>query len=76
MCSEETLTEILQRYLHYNAHAHSYTWKHDGVVLDMSKTLSENNVLDEELELEELRLDSEQFTPSILLYFNDDLTEG
>ncbi|XP_027132239.1 cytochrome b5 domain-containing protein 1 isoform X1 [Larimichthys crocea] len=76
VCSEETLAEILQRYLHYNSHACSYTWKHDGAPLDMSRTLSENDVLDDDPELEQLRLDRDLFTPAILLHFNDDLTEG
>nr|XP_019964068.1 PREDICTED: cytochrome b5 domain-containing protein 1 [Paralichthys olivaceus] len=76
VCSEETLDEILQRYLRHNSHARSYTWKHDGVSLDMSRTLSENNVPDEDHELEELRLDHDLFIPAILLHFNDDLTEG
>ncbi|KAK2863514.1 hypothetical protein Q5P01_003047 [Channa striata] len=76
VCSEETLNEILQRYLHYNSHARSYTWKHAGANLDMSRTLSENNVPDDDVELERLRLDSDLFTPAILLHFNDDLTEG
>ncbi|XP_053199713.1 cytochrome b5 domain-containing protein 1 [Scomber japonicus] len=76
VCSEETLAEILQRYLRYNCHACSYTWKYDGVSLDMSATLSENNVPDDDRQLEELRLDRDLFTPAILLYFNDDLTEG
>ncbi|KAG8005882.1 Cytochrome b5 domain-containing protein 1 [Nibea albiflora] len=76
VCSEETLAEILQRYLHHNSHACSYTWKHDGAPLDMSGTLSENNVLDDDPELEQLRLDRDLFTPAILLHFNDDLTEG
>ncbi|XP_070711400.1 cytochrome b5 domain-containing protein 1 [Pempheris klunzingeri] len=76
VCSEETLAEILQRYLRYNCHACSYTWKHEGVSLDMSRTLSENNVLNDDLELQQLRLDEDLFAPAILLYFNDDLTEG
>lgn len=76
MCSEETLDEILQRYLPYNCHARSYTWKHAGASLDMSKTLGGNNVPDDDPELEQLRLDRDLFTPAILLYFNDDLTEG
>lgn len=76
VCSEETLGEILQRYLHYNAHAGSYTWKHNGLVLDMSRTLVDNGIPDDDLELQELRLDPHQFTPAIQLYFNDDLTEG
>lgn len=76
MCSEETLAEILQRYLRYNGHAHSYTWKYNGLSLDMSRTLSGNGILDNDLELQQLRLDQDQFTPAILLHFNDDLTEG
>ncbi|XP_029283816.1 LOW QUALITY PROTEIN: cytochrome b5 domain-containing protein 1-like [Cottoperca gobio] len=76
VCSEETLAEILQRYLRYNSHGRSYTWKHDGTTLDMSRTLSENNVLDNDSELQQLRLDGDRFIPAILLHFNDDLTEG
>lgn len=76
VCSEETLEEILHRYRRYNSHAHSYTWKHLGEVLDMTKTLSQNGVVDEDPELDRLRLDRDIFTPSILLHFNDDLTEG
>ncbi|XP_028998864.1 cytochrome b5 domain-containing protein 1 [Betta splendens] len=76
VCSEETLAEILQRYLRFNSHAGSYTWKHGGCSLDMSRTLSQNHILDDDPELERLRLDRDLFTPAILLYFNDDLTEG
>ncbi|XP_038128246.1 cytochrome b5 domain-containing protein 1 [Cyprinodon tularosa] len=76
VCSEETLVEILHRYRRYNSHAHSYTWKHLGEVLDMTKTLSQNGVVDEDPELDRLRLDRDIFTPSILLHFDDDLTEG
>lgn len=75
VCSEETLSEILHRYLHYNSHAASYTWKHNGVILDMSKTLSENGIPDDDKEIDHCRLDRDLFTPSICLYFNDDLTE-
>lgn len=75
VCSEETLDEILHRYLRYNSHAASYTWKHNGVNLDMSKTLSENGIPDEDDELDHCRMDRDLFTPSICLYFNDDLTE-
>lgn len=76
VCSEETLAEILQRYLRYNAHAYSYTWKHDGASLDMNGTLGENNVLDDDHELQRLRLDPDLFAPALLLHFNDDLSEG
>lgn len=30
VCSEETMAEILNRYLPYNTHAASYTWKFNG----------------------------------------------
>lgn len=76
MCSEETLDEITQRFLHYNAHASSYTWKHRGGKLDMSGTLSQNGVPDEDQDMERLWLDRDLYNPALLLYFNDDLTEG
>ena len=45
---EETINDIKDRYLEYNAHANSYTWKalinEEFIVLDMGKTLDENNV--------------------------------
>lgn len=74
VCSEETLDEILQRYLRYNSHAASYTWKHNGVNLDMSKTLSENGIPEED-EFYCGSPDCDLFSPSICLYFNNDLTE-
>ena len=61
MCTEETVSDIQDRYIAYNGHAASYTWKRlteDGekfVPLDMNKTLEENGVLDEDLEFEKVR---------------------
>ncbi|XP_005997956.1 cytochrome b5 domain-containing protein 1 [Latimeria chalumnae] len=75
VCSEETISEILQRYLYYNAHAASYTWKYDGVNLDMEKTLEQNGIPDEDEEFYELSMDADRYTSAIHLYFNDDLTE-
>ncbi|XP_039250818.2 cytochrome b5 domain-containing protein 1-like [Styela clava] len=76
VCSEENMHEILKRYLKYNAHASSYTWKHDGVPLDMNKTLEENGISDQDGDFYDLSMDYEQWTPGIHLYFNDDLTEA
>ena len=70
------MDEILTRYLPYNSHAKSYTWKFFGRNLDMSKSLEENGVGDESEEFYELRLDEDQFEPPVHLYFNDDLTEA
>ena len=67
---EETLLQIVDRYLLINSHALSYTWKDvDGRLLDMDKTLDENDLLDE-VDLE----DENGYIPTLMLYFNDDLT--
>lgn len=76
VCAEETMGDILKRYLPYNSHADSYTWKYFGKNLDMKKTLLENGVEDESEEFFELRMDEDEFLPPISLYFNDDLTES
>jgi hypothetical protein len=74
VCSEERLADIVQRYLSYNDHAASYTWKRLGRELDMQKTLDENGIIDEADELAELNLNNdEDHTPVIHIYFNDDL---
>uniref|UniRef100_A0A8C3P4D7 Cytochrome b5 domain containing 1 n=1 Tax=Chrysemys picta bellii TaxID=8478 RepID=A0A8C3P4D7_CHRPI len=75
VCAEESMWEILRRYLPHNAHAASYTWKYEGVNLDMDKTLEQNKIPDEDAEFYRLNLDTDLYTPGILLYFNDDLTE-
>ena len=76
VCAEETMNEILKRYLPYNSHAASYTWKYFGNNLDMTKTLEANGVTDEGEDFFELRMDEDEFLPPISLYFNDDLTEA
>ncbi|KAF0972465.1 hypothetical protein FDP41_009368 [Naegleria fowleri] len=76
VCSEETLSEILERYLKFNGHAASYTWKRLGQALDMSKTLAENGIEDEDQEFEELGIRDDYYIPAIHLMYNDDLTIG
>lgn len=76
VCQEETMEEILSRYLVINAHAASYTWKFAGNELDMKKTLEENGVLDEDEDFYKLSMDEEEWRAAIHLYFSDDLTEG
>ena len=78
ICTEETMLEILQRYLKYNVHAASYTWKYDGVVLDMYKTLTENQIVDDDPDFYTLRMreDDDAHLQSVILYYNDDLTEA
>jgi len=82
--SEESLSDIRQRFLEYNWHAESYAWKvlrrqqPDGelvfVDVDFEKTLAENGITDDSKEFEELSIPSDFFTPVIHLYFRDDLT--
>uniref|UniRef100_A0A0G4IAG7 Cytochrome b5 domain-containing protein 1 n=1 Tax=Chromera velia CCMP2878 TaxID=1169474 RepID=A0A0G4IAG7_9ALVE len=74
VADEESMNEILTRYLPHNFHASSYTWKRLGKPLDMEKTLAENGVPDDRKELERLQIDPDEHTPVIQLYFNDDLT--
>lgn len=74
VASEESLNEILDRYLEINAHAASYTWKRLGKVLDMAANLEQNGIPDERDELVELGIHDDEYIPAIHLYFNDDLT--
>ena len=74
VCEEETIAEIRARYLLVNKHAESYTWKRLGQVLEMEKTLKENNIEDEGDKFVDHGLDEELYLPTIHLYFNDDLT--
>eukprot|EP01137_Pigoraptor_chileana_P035127 Opistho-2@28706 len=74
VCSEETINEIQRRYLKYNSHAASYTWKYMGKQLDMESSLELNNIFDEGDEFSRLAMDEDVFLPAIHVYFNDDLT--
>ncbi len=72
------MNEILQRYLKYNEHAASYTWKYDCKVLEMDKTLTENGIVDDDPDFFALRMreDDDSHLQSIILYYNDDLTDN
>ena len=74
VASEETINEILDRYLVINAHAASYTFKRLGKVLDMGKSLEANGIPDDTEEMKRLGLPTDDYVPAIHLYFNDDLT--
>lgn len=76
VCAEETINEILQRYLVHNSHAASYTWKYDCRNLDMDKTLEENGIKDDDEDFYRLRMNDDEFLQCVHLYFNDDLTEA
>eukprot|EP00800_Vazella_pourtalesii_P009731 TRINITY_DN244_c0_g1_i3.p1 TRINITY_DN244_c0_g1~~TRINITY_DN244_c0_g1_i3.p1 ORF type:complete len:147 (+),score=8.22 TRINITY_DN244_c0_g1_i3:90-530(+) len=74
-CIEETISEIAVRYLKFNKHGFSYTWKFKGKYLDMYKTLEENGIVDEDEQHCDLRLDESHYLPQIQIYYNDDLTD-
>ena len=74
VASEENMNEILDRYLPYNLHAASYTWKRLGKVLDMNGSLAENGINDETAECLALGINPDEYIPAVHLYFNDDLT--
>lgn len=74
VCSEETMNEILDRYMPSNEHAASYTWKRLGRPLDMDITLEENDIPDETVEFVDLNIDEDSYIPCVHLYYNDDLT--
>ena len=42
----------------------------------MDKTLSENDIKDDDDDFYNLRMNDDEFLQSIQLYFNDDLTEA
>lgn len=77
-CEEETINDIRDRYLEYNAHAKSYTWKalvgEEFVNLKMEFTLEGNGIEDESEKFLSLGMDEDSFIPSLHLYFNDDLS--
>lgn len=78
VCQEETINDIQDRYMEFNRHAKSYTWKgllnNEFVILDMGKTLDENGVGDEAETFDTLGMDEEYYVPTLHIYFNDDLS--
>ncbi|KAM3961305.1 cytochrome b5 domain-containing protein 1 [Aphomia sociella] len=75
VCSEETLYQIMMRYIPHNSHMLSYTWRYLGKGLSYNKTLEENGIPDERDRFSDVLLAENIHIPAILLYYNDDLTE-
>jgi hypothetical protein len=77
-CKEETVNDILDRYVEYNKHAKSYTWKaligDDLISMDMTKTLELNGVPDETETFYDLGMNDDYYIPTLHIYYNDDLT--
>ncbi|KAF9824158.1 hypothetical protein SFRURICE_002279 [Spodoptera frugiperda] len=75
VCSEETIYEIMMRYLPHNSHLLSYTWRYMGRGLCLNKNLEENGIPDERDRFSDVALPENIHIPAILIYYNDDLTE-
>nr|CAD7572737.1 unnamed protein product [Timema californicum] len=75
VCKEDKLSRISERFLPFNSHASSYTFKFETRVLDMNKTLEENGIPDERELFLDLGLEDNFYIPALMIYFNDDLTE-
>jgi hypothetical protein len=74
VAGEQSFGEILHRFLRISAHAESSAGKFLGRTLAMKKTLPQNGVLGESEVFASLNLDYDLYLPTILIYFNDDLT--
>lgn len=78
VCCEDTISKIQSRYVEYNKHSGSYTWKtliKDEIInLDMEATLDGNGIVDESGRFESVNLEYDFHLPTLLIYFNDDLT--
>lgn len=74
MCKEDNLRRIAERALEFNSHAFSYTFKYEGRVLDMDKTLDQNGIIDERDNFLRVGISETYFIPTLAMYFNDDLT--
>ncbi|XP_069365776.1 cytochrome b5 domain-containing protein 1 isoform X2 [Maniola hyperantus] len=75
VCSEETIYQIMMRYLPHNSHMLSYTWRYLGRGVEYNKTLAENGIPDERDRFSDVALPENLHIPDLLLYYNDDLTE-
>ena len=74
VAGEESLDQILERYLPHNDHAASYTWKMSGRPLEMNMNLEDNGIVDDSEDFKRLEIDDNLYIPTIHLYYNDDLT--
>ncbi|XP_058794550.1 cytochrome b5 domain-containing protein 1 [Phymastichus coffea] len=74
VCEEDTINRIRDRAMLFNRHGASYTWKFEGKKLNPELTLTDNGIPDEREVFLKCGL-PEIYTPNLLCYYNDDLTE-
>ncbi|XP_033221121.1 cytochrome b5 domain-containing protein 1 [Belonocnema kinseyi] len=75
VCEEDTIQRIQERFLDFNANGASYTWKFEGRSINLHYTLTDNGVPDERDLLVDVGLSEEFYIPTLMCYYNDDLTE-
>ncbi|KAL1137896.1 hypothetical protein AAG570_009591 [Ranatra chinensis] len=73
VCEEDTLEDILARYIPFNENANHYTWKFETRKLKMRKTLEENEIPDRKECFRKLGLPDDLYVPCLQLYYNDDM---
>ena len=77
ICMEESIRDIMNRYMEYNMNANSYTWKalikNQFVVLKLDETMESNGIPNESEKFERLSIEEDEYLPNIFLYYNDDL---
>ncbi|XP_015521147.1 cytochrome b5 domain-containing protein 1 [Neodiprion pinetum] len=76
VCEEDNIERIQERFLGFNNHGVSYTWKFEGKDIDSRCTLTENGILDERDRFIAAGLPDDFYIPCLLCYYNDDLTEA
>ncbi len=76
---EWTLAELIKyRMSAFNSHTRGYLFKHAGKILDESKTMLENGVVDlaQLAEMDELGIATSEFLPTVFMHFAcDDLAQ-
>ncbi|KAJ2953040.1 hypothetical protein O0L34_g7430 [Tuta absoluta] len=75
VCSEETIYQIMMRYMPHNHHLHSYSWRYQDRAICLNWTLDENGIPDERETFSDVALPENMHIPALLIYYNDDLTE-
>lgn len=71
---ELVFSEIIEGYiLEWNRHARSYHFKYEGVNIDLGRSLLGNGIVCESYTLLELGMNPDDFVPTIMMHFVDDL---
>ncbi|KAK0165938.1 hypothetical protein PV328_004413 [Microctonus aethiopoides] len=73
VCEEDTINRIKHRYLLFNNNAMSYEFKFQGKILNINKTLTENNIIDERERYLNCGLPDDIYIPTIFCHYKENL---